>query len=176
MDIKTPIRKIILWARFDRIINVTPAQIAAIRNSPEAENVSQTREQAAKTGAAVKAGKEESKKIEAILKKVSKYRGQYKKVPNLSDSEWSTISGAIRYISRARANIGPLHDADGKKLPKAISLSLWGRNETEASTFPNKNSVKAEVSSKVHAERERQREKEKKESKKLNQDFFKKYL
>ena len=131
---------------------------------------------ASKVGASVKAGREESKKIEAILKKVSKYRRQYKKVPNLSDSEWATIASAIRFISRCRANIGPLHDADGKKTPKAWVLNFWGRNETEASTFPNKDSVKSEVQKKVHAEREKQREKEKKESKKLNEDFFSKYL
>jgi len=176
MDIKTPIRKIILWARFDRIINMTPSEIRMTRESDEAKNVSQTPADAQKVGANVKAGKEESKKLEEILKKVSKYRGQYKKVPNLSDSEWSTISTAVRFISRARSNIGPLEDEHGKWTSKKICLRIWGRNETNASSFPNKNSVKAEVSSKVHAERERQREKEKKESKKLNEDFFKKYL
>ena len=176
MDIKTPIRKIILWARFDRIINMTPAEINAARNSEEAKDVSQDLVDARKVGANVKAGREESKKIEAILRKVSKYRGQYKKVPNLTDSEWDTISSAIRFISRARANIGPLRDSDGKKTKKAWALNFWGRNETESSTFPNKNAVKTEVSSKVHAEKEKQKEKEKKESKKLNEDFFSKYF
>lgn len=176
MDIKTPIRKIILWARFDRIINMTPAQIHMARESDEAKDVSQNLEDARKVGANVKAGREESKKIEAILRKVSKYRGQYKKVPNLTDSEWDTVATTIRFISRCRANIGPLHDEAGKKTKKAWVLNFWGRNETEASTFPNKNSVKSEISAKVHAEREKQREKEKKESKKLNEDFFKKYI
>lgn len=162
------IRRRILFARWDKIVNMTAAEIRAFRNSKEAEGVSQTPEEARLTGAGVLSGIEASKKLEAIISKAAPYRHQYKNLPPWTDSQWELIGRQIRMISRARANVGDFIGDDGEPTIKCKALFLWGRDERKSKQFPNKDIVKKEVQEFTRKEKEA----EKKSEKKLTESFF----
>lgn len=166
-----PIRRLLIWHKFDEYVNVTSSEIRSVLNSEEAKNISQTKEQAAKTSSGGLAGKDVSREIQHIIDKSSKFRGQLKNIPNFTEREWFVLGRMVAYIKRNFYGKGALEDADGNPLPRKLSLILWGFNPSR-SGLPTKQEVKNDVVQFV----KKQKEKEKKESKKLNEDFFKKYL
>jgi hypothetical protein len=166
------IRRRILFARFDKIFNMTASDIRNFRDSKDAEGVSQTPDEARMSGAGVMSGLEASKIMEKIITKSAPYRHQYKNLPDLTDKEWEVMGKAIRYVSMARKNEGDFVGDDGELLPKAKALKIWGRDEIKSKTFPNKDSVKKEVQDFTNKEREEQ----KKKAEKLTESFFNRLL
>ena len=144
---KPNLRRTVLWARFDRMINMSPSQIRAARDSEEGKDSGLSKEEAREAGANLLTGQEASKRLENLLKKVTDYRGQYKKIPALTDEEWGLIGTVVRFNSRFFYNIGDLKDEEGNDTPKSMSLKLRGLDGTKVKSLPNKDAVKIEVKS-----------------------------
>jgi hypothetical protein len=142
---KPNLRRTVLWARFDRMINMTPSQIRSVRDSEEGKDSGLSKEEAREAGANLLTGQEASKRLENLLKKVGDYRGQYKKIPNLTDEEWGLLGTVVRFNSRFFYNIGELKDEEGNDTPKSLSLKLRGLDGTKVKNLPNKDIVKMEV-------------------------------
>lgn len=141
---KIPLKKAVLFARWDRIVNARPEEIRKIRE--ENEDIGLDRAEAKQAGANVISGREASKKIEVMIRKAADFRGQYKRLPPFTDEEWGLLGSQIRLISRLKFNIGALEDDDGDMTPKHKALILWGYVPAKArGKFPDKNEVKAEV-------------------------------
>lgn len=143
--------KRLLWVRWDRIVNMTAAEVRAFRTSEEGQAVGWDREDANKETISGVAGHEASKVIEKMITKALKFRGQERRVPNWTPEEWKMAQTQISYISRARSNVGELKDEDGEPTPKAKAPMLWGRNELKAvGKFPDKEEIKKELADKFY--------------------------
>lgn len=146
-----PIEKRTLWVRWDRIVNMTAADVRAFRTSEAGHEVGWETEDAKKESISGIAGHEASKMIEKMITKAVKYRGQAKRVPNWTPEEWALAQTQISYISRARSNVGELKDENDEPTPKAKAPMLWGRNELKAvGKFPDKDEIKKELTNKFY--------------------------
>ena len=135
--------RVSLFRRWDKIVNMKSADIAAFRSTDLGKSVGLNRNEAQAAGLNVLSGQEASKKIEKMISKASKFRKQSEdkipKLPNWTDDEWDLAGRQIGMISRFRENIGPLEDDDGNLTPKAGAMKLWGRDELNATgKFPDK--------------------------------------
>lgn len=167
MKDKVPIRKRILFSFFDKVVNMTPTQIRNFRNSEEAKNISQTEKEAYETGGI--AGKEVSPDIERIISKASKYRGQYKEIPDWTPKEWKIVSSLVRFIARFRKLSNKFVDEDGNETPLTKSMKIWGHDILKYKKhFPKSQEVKTDVKEYVKSERAKAK---KERAKKLNEDF-----
>lgn len=174
------LRRMILFHKFDEYINMTPAEVRIFKQSEEAEGVSQDRSEADIQGG--RSGKEASKELERIVSKCQGFRNQFKKLPNLTNAEWDLVGDTVRMIARFRKLKGADRDEDGDLTPKVLALKYWFHDTTKYKKhFPTKEEIKQDVVTYVKAEREKIKKQEEKErakeaNKKINEDFFQKYL
>lgn len=178
--------RVSLFRRWDKIVNMKSADIAAFRSTELGQSVGLNRNEAQAAGLNVLSGQEASKKIEKMISKASKFRKQSEnKIPKLPDwtaEEWDLAGRQIGMISRFRENIGPLEDEEGNLTPKAGALKLWGRDELNSTgSYPDKDEEKEAVK-KLYAdarEEEKKLEKKKKEKesnqKKANKEVERKH-
>jgi hypothetical protein len=146
---KTPLKVLVIWRKFDKIMNMTPSQIRAVREDPENEAIGLSRDEVKDYGADVLSGREASKIIEKMLAKAGPFRGKLNPPP-WTKEEFAIAARAIRYLARARANVGDLVDEEGNDTPKKKAMKMWGRNETNAkSKFPDTKEVKEEIKKEV---------------------------
>jgi hypothetical protein len=140
---KIPLERRLLWARWDKIVNMTSSEIRAFRQSDESQGIGWSKEQAAKDSISGMSGRDASIRIEAMINKASKYRNQYRTMPDWTDDEWRIANRQVSYISRARSNIGDLLDDEDNRTPKAKAMMIWGRDEIRSrGIFPDKEKLK----------------------------------
>lgn len=150
---KIPLERRLLWARWDKIINMSGAEIRTFRTSDEGKKVGWTSEQAKRGSISGMAGQDASKKIESMISKAGRFRGQHSKMPPWSPEEWTLANKQIAYISRARGNIGDLVDDNDERTPKAKAMMLWGRDEIRSrGNFPDKDTIKDTLKKQVFGE------------------------
>jgi hypothetical protein len=143
---KIPLERRLLWARWDKIVNMTGAEIRTFRQSEEGQKVGWSSDQAKRGSISGISGHEASKIIEGMLSKAGRFRGQQKRMPPWSPEEWKIANKQVAYISRARSNTGPLLNDDDEKTPKAMAMMIWGRDEIRASgSFPDKEKLKEQL-------------------------------
>lgn len=177
---KINLRRMILFHKFDEYINMSPAEVRIFKQSEEAEDVSQDRSEADIQGG--RSGKEASKELERIVSKCTSFRNQFKKLPDLTNSEWDLVGDTVRMIARFRKLKGAERDEDGDLTPKVLALKYWFHDTTKYKKhFPTKEEIKHDVVTYVKALRDKirketEKQKEKEDKKKINEDFFRKYL
>ena len=148
-----PIRKRILFAKFDEYVNMTPSEMASFWQSEEANKVSQTPEQAFRTGGL--AGKAVTKQVARLISKAAKYRGQLKVLPPWTEDEWRLCGSIVRVIVRQFYNIGDFKDELGNETPKSLALKYWGFNSNKRKTkLPMKQEIKDKVVDYVKKEKD----------------------
>lgn len=151
MSSEIPLRKRILFRKFDEYVNMSSAQMRQFWTSPEAQKVSQTPEESFKTGGL--AGKQVTREIANMISKAAKYRGQLKKLPPWSDREWLLCGSIVRYIARIFYGNGDLVDSNGERLPRALAPMYWGFDILKRKTkLPRKEEIKKEVKDYVKKE------------------------
>lgn len=140
---KIPLEKRLLWARWDKIVNMTSSEIRSFRQSDEGQGVGWSKEQALKDSISGMSGRDASVKIEAMINKAGKFRNQHRIMPPWTDDEWRLANRQVSFISRARSNVGDLLDDNDERTPKAKALMIWGRDEIRSrGIFPDKNKLK----------------------------------
>lgn len=150
---KIPLERRLLWARWDKIVNMTASEIRTFRQSEDGQKVGWSSDQAKRGSIGGMSGHEASKIIEGMLAKAGRFRGQQKRMPPWEPNEWKIANKQVAYISRARGNIGAFVDDDGEKTPKAMAMMIWGRDElragatkdTPSKNFPDKEKIKEEL-------------------------------
>lgn len=166
MNERIPIRKRILFAFFDKVVNMNAAQIRSFRNSEAGQKCSQTEKEAYSTGGL--AGKEISPDIEKMISKASKYRGQYKELPNWTPYEWKLASSLVRFIARFRKLSTKFTDSEGNPTKLSNSMKVWGHDyQKYKKRFPKSHEVKTDVREFVKKEKEAADKKKEK----LNEDL-----
>lgn len=140
---KIPLERRLLWVRWDRMVNMSGADIRSFRTSEEGQKVGWTSDEAKRGSINGMAGHDASKKIEGLISKAGRFRGQHKNLPPWTPEEWMLANKQVAYISRARGNIGDLVNDDDERTPKAKAMMLWGRDEIKArGSFPDKVELK----------------------------------
>lgn len=173
------LERVVLWIRWDKIVNMTASEIRAFRDSDLGQKVGLSRAEADSAGLNVLSGQDASKIIEKMITKAVDYRKQSKKLPPWSKEEWGIAGRQIGMVSRFRDNIGDLEDEEGNLTPKAGAMMLWGRDELHSSgKWPDKDEIKEEQKKlykkmkeeqDIIKDRKKKKEKEEKESEKLKQ-------
>ena len=143
---KIPLERRLLGARWDKIVNMTSSEIRSFRTSDDGQTVGWTPDEARRGSISGMAGQEASKRIENLISKAGKFRGQFKNLPPWNEDEWKLANKQVAYISRARGNIGELVNDDDERTPKAKAMMLWGRDEVRArGSFPDKDALKKQL-------------------------------
>lgn len=144
--IKVSLEKRLLWARWDKIVNMTASELRTFRQSDDGKSVGWDSNDAKRESVSGMAGHDAAKVIEKMIVKAGRYRGQHKNMPNWTPDEWKLANKQIAYISRARSNVGPLVDDNDEKTPKAKAMMLWGRDEIRSrGNFPDKKELKKKL-------------------------------
>lgn len=169
----------ILFHKFDKYVNMSPGEVRLFKGTEDGKGVSQTKEEASIQGGL--SGKEASDRLEKIVSKCTGYRGQFKKLPPLSEEDWRFVASCVRMIARFRELPGPVYNDDGDEMPRILTLKYWFHDFTKyKKKLPTKEEIKKDVVSYVKDYREKaKKEKEKEESKKVspkNESYLSKFL
>ncbi len=155
---RSSIRRQIIFAKWDRVTNMTAAEISYVLNNPEYDHVSQTSEQARKSGAGVLAGRDAARELIKMIPMAAKFRGQYLNLPEWNDRQWFVASRAINFISRFRDLSDKMYNKDNSPSDLNVSIRFWGHNVDKFKRhFPKSKEIKHEVRQTLKQEKEKQK-------------------